>query len=272
MKSLSEQPDHPVWVLEITEGAAANCAARKQPVQIGTVSRQHKPKILILSGDDRSNAAFGRSLLLSFADLLTSGEADANLVLKSVSVHVIFDLNPSVKEEGCTSSSPVITEDDSFLRFLSKENFALVLNAGFHSEYLIGPSITGVRSMREKTTIESFKGQRVETAKCASTNPSSSSLIQSIASTINGTIALDIGLTCCANRERVPDVLTKYRTFLYRLLLSPRQGIAGVVTNPSQQPLSATIRVTATNSRRAMDASTDRLLLQNISFMPYAIH
>lgn len=247
-----------MWVLEITEGAAANCAARKQPVQIGTVSKQHKPKVLLLSGADRANAAFARSFLLSLTDLLTSGESDASLVLKSVSVHLIFDLNPAVKDAGCASSDSKVLEDDSFLQFLFKEKFTMVLNAGFQSEYVVGPSKAGMRNIREKKFIELYKQLRGEVTKCSSNDQSPTPISQNIASTINGTVALDIGFTCCARQDRVADVVKSHRIPLYQMFMSARQGIAGIVTSPSHQPLTSTIKVSATNSRRAMDTLTDK--------------
>ena len=84
MKSLKEQPDHPVWVLEVGDGAAANCAARKQSIQMGTISKLHQPKVLMVNGVDRAAAASGRNLLLNLVDMLISMEPDVLSVIKSV--------------------------------------------------------------------------------------------------------------------------------------------------------------------------------------------
>lgn len=81
------------------------------------------------------------------------------------------------------------------------------------------------------------------------------SLVSGLAGgSLNGTVAVTLGLSCCFDSGRIEAILSSHQTALMNLLLSARQGVAGVVTDPSGQPLSATLKLTPSGSRRMNEA------------------
>lgn len=258
MKSLKEQPDHPVWVLEIGDGADTDCNARKQSVQIGTTSKLHQPKILVVSGVNRAAAGSGRSFLLNFVDILTSSEPDAISVLKSASVHVIFDANPAEADADCAtiSDSTQTIAEDALVDFVSREKFTMVLAAEFQSIGLAGSALPGLKQLREKQLADTYLQKLQRFSSCSPSGRQPSTLINRINGVSNGTVTLRLGLSCCAGADQVNAILSSHRAPLLQLLLSARQGIAGIVTTQYSQPLDALIKVTGT--RRTMAFSTDR--------------
>lgn len=258
MKSLKEQPDHPVWVLEIGEGADVDCNARKQMAQIGTTSKLHQPKILVVSGVSRAAAASGRNFLLNFVDVLTSSEPDALSVLKSASVHLVFDANPTEADADCATSSDSTktTAEDAVVEFVAREKFTMVLATEFQSIGLAGSALSGLKHLHDKQLAEAYLQKLQRLSSCSPSERQSSTLINRINEVSNGTVALRLGLSCCAGAEQVGAILSSHRAPLLQLLLSARQGIAGIVTSQYSQPLDALIKVTGT--RRTMTFSADR--------------
>ena len=258
MKSLKEQPDHPVWVLEVGDGAAANCAARKQSIQMGTISKLHQPKVLMVNGVDRAAAASGRNLLLNLVDMLISMEPDVLSVIKSVSVHLIFDADPSAADADCMAASNVArtSAEEAVTEFIAREKFTMVIAPGFQSIGLSGSPSLGLKQLYEKQLADVYLQQLHRLSDCNPSDRQLSTLINHINEVYNGTAALRLGMSCCAGAEKVAAVLSSHRIPLLQLLLSARQGIAGVVTTQYNQPLTAVTKVTAT--RRALVSSADR--------------
>lgn len=258
MLSLKEQPDHPVWVLEIGDGAATNCAARKQSMQMGTISKLHQPKVLLVNGVGRAAAASGRNLLLNLVDMLISMEPDALSVIKSVSVHLIFDADPSAADADCTASSSVARTpaEEAVIEFIAREKFTMVLAPEFQSVGLDGSPSSGIKHLLEKQLADVYLQQLHRRNDCGSSDRQISTLVNHINEVYNGTAALRLGMSCCAGADQITAILLSHRAPLLQLLLSIRQGIAGVVTTQYNQPLTAAIKVRAT--RRTLVSSTDR--------------
>ena len=42
----NQQEDHPVWVLELSAGAAQHCKARREPNKVGKVTMRFQPKVI----------------------------------------------------------------------------------------------------------------------------------------------------------------------------------------------------------------------------------
>lgn len=240
---------------------SSNCEARKQPVQVGTTSKLHKPKILVVNGISRAGVASGRNILLNLVDVLTSTDSDAVSVLKSVSVHLIFDADPSEIEVECGTSSRAATTraEDAVIEFIAREKFTMVIASEFQSIGLEGSALTGLKQFHEKklanTYLQNIRGQ----TNCSSRDEQQSTLINRINEASNGTVAMQLGLFCCARDDhfdQIDAVLSLHRTALFQLFLSARQGVAGVVTSQYSQPLDAVIKVTGT--RRVMAFPSDR--------------
>ena len=260
MKSLKEQSDHPVWVLEIGDGASANCAARKQSVQLGTVSKLHQPKVLVFNGIDRAAAASGRSFLLNLVNILTSSEPDALSVIKSVSVHLIFDADPSAADADCTAESNVARTpaEEDLVQFVEQEKFTMLLAPEFQSIGLTVSSRSGLKQFHEKQLADIYLQQLHKLSDCNRSDQKLSTVINRISEAFNGTVAMRLGISCCTGADQVEAISSSHRVALLQLFLSARQGIAGVVTSQFSQPLTAIVKVTAT--RRAMISSADRYL------------
>ena len=259
MKSLKEQPDHPVWVLQIGDGAAADCEARKEPNQIGTTSKLHQPKVLMVNGINRAAVASGRNFLLNLVDLFTSAEPDALAVLKSVSVHFMFDADPSQADADCvatntTSNSTTNASQEAVMKFIDSEQFTMVLTLDFKSIGLKGSSRFGMKQLREKQMADSYIKTLHRLNDCVPNDQQP--FIERLNDAFNGTVAFNLGLSCCAGADHVVAVLSSHRSALVQLLLSVRQGIAGIVTTQYSQPLSARIKISRT--RPTQSFSTDR--------------
>jgi len=150
-----------VWVVAVSEGAEEDCAARKRSngdVRMGTVTHQHRPKILLVGG---WASASGRSFLLSFLDSLTSTQQEEmQRLLKGVSLHLIFDANPSAPADVDCGSSNVAQENgatESLTQFVVKEKFTMVVAFGFRSIGLAGSQVSSkLEQSQEKQLSEAY--------------------------------------------------------------------------------------------------------------------
>lgn len=151
-----ERPEHPVWVAAVGDGAAAECAGRHEPTRMGTVTLQHRPKILIVHGAaDRAASVSGRSLLLALLDsfLASPDDPDVQHVLRNVSIHFILDADPSAEDADCTSSSSTgsgAKAEEMMVRFAAREKFAMILAVDFKTVGLVGSSLSNMRQLLEK--------------------------------------------------------------------------------------------------------------------------
>lgn len=244
--------------MEIGDGAAANCATRKQSLQMGTVSKLHQPKVLVVNGVDRAAAASGRSLLLNLVDALISSEPDALSVIKSVSMHLIFDADPSAADADCAAppNGAKTDAEETIVQFVEREKFTMVVTPEFQWVGLDGSSLSGLKQFREKQIVETYHQQIQGASDCSAGDRRLSTVINRISEDSNGTVAFHLGLSCCAEADQTDVIISSNRATLFQLFLTARQGIAGVVTSQFGQPLTAVIRVTA--ARRALISSADR--------------
>uniref|UniRef100_A0A0N8E8A2 Carboxypeptidase D n=1 Tax=Daphnia magna TaxID=35525 RepID=A0A0N8E8A2_9CRUS len=260
VKSPEQQSEKPVWVLEIGDGAAANCATRKQPIQMGTVTKLHQPKVLVVNGIDRAAVASGRTFLLSLVDALISSDSDALSVIKSVSMHLIFDADPSAADEDCAATSSTKTDaEEAIIQFVQREKFTMILTPEFQWIGLVESSLSGLKQFREKQLVETYHHQMQGASDCSPGERRSSTVLNHISEISNGSITFRLGLSCCAKSDQTNAILTSHRATLFQLFLTARQGIAGVVTSQFGQPLAAIVKVTA--ARRAMISSADSLVV-----------
>ena len=243
--------------MEVGEDAAVNCDERRQPAQTGTISKLHQPKVLIVNGIDRAEAASGRALLLELVDTLTSSEPDVLSILKSISIQIIFEANPSAADAECevVSSESNNPAEEDVMEFILREKFTSVLFPVFGSIGLGGASYSGVKQLYEKHLADTYFEQLHRLNDCNPSITRMSKLINRINQLSNGTVALQLGLSCCAETISIKSLLSAHRSPLFQLLLSTRQGIAGVVTSQFSQPLNAIVKIVAT--RRDL-ASSDR--------------
>ena len=253
----------------VGDGAAAECAGRNQPSRLGTVTIQHRPKILIVSGAaDRAASLSGRSLLLALIDslLASADDPETQHVLKNVSLHFIMDADPSAEDVDCTSSADSngsgAKAQEMIIRFATKEKFALILAVDFKTVGPVGTSNSTLREQQEKKMADDYIRQlnaagtmslvSYNCGRAADAYPETNEPTQfasRLAGYFNGTIVLRLGASCCRDSDRVEALLTAHRSALIRLALSTRQGVAGLVTDAFGQPLaSPTIKVTPSAS------------------------
>lgn len=249
---------------------------------------QHRPKVLIIGG---WASASGRSFSLALLDSLSSA-LDSRHILKDVSVHLILDGDPSAQADAneCSAPAQVAADaEEALSQFAFKEKFTFILSTDFRSVGLSGGSSwssVGVRKLQERQLTDAYIRQLSTASRsdsqryfganlmysqiifhliscffsiisggsnCHRTDNSISSAIAHLSGSLNGTVALRLGLSCCADSERTEAILSAHRTALLDLVLAARQGVAGFVTDPSGQPLAAVVTVTPSGSRRMND-------------------
>ena len=75
-----------------------------------------------------------------------------------------------------------------------------------------------------------------------------------VGGSLNGTVAATLCLSFCFDSGRVEVILASRLTALVNPFLSARQGVAGVVTDPTGQSLSTNLKFTPSGSRWMKDA------------------
>ena len=239
----------------MSKGAPADCALRKQATQTGTVFKLHVPKILLVAGTDRASSASGRRFMLALLEALTSNEPILLQLLESVSLHLIFDVDPAASDADCTAAPiPIgMAAEEALVNYVAREKFAMVLTPEFQTIGLSGPSQFGLKSQLEKQLTDVYIQHLNRITSCnPAVNRPKLPLLSRLATTSNSTLLFRLGLSCCAGSNQVEAILDAHRSALWQLVLSSRQGIAGLVTNPEGQPLVSTVKVTSSTSRRAI--------------------
>ena len=253
VQELRDQPDHPVWVVEVSDGATADCAIRKQQAQAKTVSKLHVPKVLIMAGTDRASSASGRRFMLALLETLTSSQPDVLQVLRSVSLHLIFDADPSASDVDCTASPVAMgaAAEEAIINYAIREKFAMILIPEFQTIGPTGLSQSGLRLQLEKQLGEIYIQHLNRLTSCSpAVNRPKLPFLSRLA--VNSTAMFRLGMSCCTGANQIEPIFAAHRSALMQLLLSSRQGIAGLVTNPEGQPLVSTVKVTSSTSRRAI--------------------
>ena len=246
-KLRNEQNQHPIWVLEVSAGAVEHCSARKDPGKLGTVTMLLQPKVLLINGIDRSSAAAGRSLLLKLVDLLTRPDADVQNLLKTISIHIIFDASPASSDAECSPASNATRMDSAGgelrLRFVTEEKFSLILSPNFQSVGISALSRFDVKQRHEKQLAAAYLRKLDRIANCSGSAPDQPPVLQNLVRNFNSCVVLDLGVSCCS--YDIAAILESHRSALLNLLLASHQGIGGVVTTHFDEPLSSTVRVTS---------------------------
>lgn len=210
------------------------------------------PQVLVVNGIDRAGAAAGRTLLLNIVDLLTGPGALVQQLLQTVSVHLMFDVNPWASDADCTSNNSNTTLmsgtlEKALLHFIAQEKFAMIVAPSLQSIGINGMSSSGLKKKyEEQLATEYLENLKGELEKC-NRNHREHSLLKRVAEDFNSSVTLDVGVSCCSDVARVVE---SNGSTLLKLLLAARQGIAGVITNQLGEPLTgAVVRLTSTASR-----------------------
>lgn len=248
VEKLKNEPNQrPVWVLEISAGAVEHCSARKDPVKLGTVTMLLQPKVLLINGVDRASAAAGRNLLLKFVDLLIRPDADVQNLVKTISIHIIFDANPASSDAECWSASNATRMDPAaeqvLLRFVAEEKFSLILSPSFQSVGVTGLSRFGVKQRHEHQLAATYHRKLDQVTNCSSSTRYESPVLQNVARSFNSCLVLDLGMSCCSHDTTA--VLQSHRGAILGLLMASHQGVGGVVTTQFGEPLSSAVRLTS---------------------------
>jgi len=209
-------------------------------------------QVLMVNGIDRAGAAVGRALLLDMVDLLTGPGAQAQQLLQAVSVHLMFDVNPLASDVDCTSNQSNTTMmsgaiEETLLRFIAQEKFAMIVAPSLRSIGVNGMSNSDLKKKYEQQLaaeyLKNFKG---EPGKC-DRDHGEYSLLKRVAEDFSGSVTLDVGVSCCS--ADVAQVVESNGAAMVKLLMAARQGIAGVVTSQSGEPLArAVVRLTSSAS------------------------
>lgn len=258
-----ESKDHSVWVLEASAGAAQHCSARREPTKLGKVTIRSQPKILIVNGIDRAGAAAGRTLLLSLVDLLTGPGAQVQQVLQTVSVHLMFDVNPRSPDADCTASDtsnttlPSQTVEEALLHFIAQEKFTMIVAPNLQSIGVHGMSSSGLKKKYEEQIAAEYLGNIKGSLEKCSRGHGEYSVLKRVAEDFNSSVTFDLGVSCCSD---VAQLLDSNGAALLKLMMSARQGIAGVVTSQAGEPLiGAVVRLTSSATSRLPSSAPDTL-------------
>ena len=208
---------------------------------MGSYSHLLQASVLVVNGLSRVRANVGTNFLLSFADYLTSDE-DAVRLLDNVSVHLMFDADPSRKDDDdCRSSlkGERVRNEASLLNYLDQEKFAMVVALNLQSIGFSGFKGTGINQQLISSLATTYFQRFVGDKTCAASFESSTLAMFNS----SDSLVLNLGISCCSNNTSV-QISDSNKLSILSLIHSARQGIAGVVTTLFSEPLSqAVVRV-----------------------------
>ena len=218
-------------------------------------------QILIVNGIDRAGAAAGRTLLLSLVDLLTGPGAQVQQVLQTVSVHLMFDVNPRSPDADCTASDtsnttlPSQTVEEALLHFIAQEKFTMIVAPNLQSIGVHGMSSSGLKKKYEEQIAAEYLGNIKGSLEKCSRGHGEYSVLKRVAEDFNSSVTFDLGVSCCSD---VAQLLDSNGAALLKLMMSARQGIAGVVTSQAGEPLiGAVVRLTSSATSRLPSSAPD---------------